>query len=205
MDNIIICPHCGNETIQEVIYFTEAMDQGYSTISPYDIIEYTSNYYIAKCKTCKCISLFSDTEFHENQGDLREAFICYPQQKNLDDDIPEVIIQTYRRAKRIQAIESTAFAVMIRRGLEFICKDKKATGNTLKEQLEDLSKNSIIPKNLAEMGDILRFLGNIGAHATTYELDKTEVQALDDFFIAMLEYVYIAPAKIYRLRESIKN
>jgi hypothetical protein len=205
MEQIIPCPHCGNETAQEILFEETITETVYSLNDPDDSYDFDVTYYLTKCITCKSISLFNDCEINDSQGNLSEANICYPEQKKLGIEIPSIVAKTYREAIRIRNISPPAFAVMIRRGLEFLCKDKKAKGKTLKDQLEDLGRSGIIPTTLAEMGDALRFLGNIAAHATNYKIDRTEVKAMDDFFLAMLEYVYIGPAKLNRLKEFIKT
>lgn len=204
MEQIVTCPHCGNETTHEIIHKVETSEKAFSTSDSDNFFEFDVTYYLTKCKTCFQISLFGDSEIDEIQGKLCEAGICYPRQSYFGDEVPETIKQTYNEARRIKNILPTAFAVLIRRGLEFLCIDKKAKGQTLYKQLEDLGQTGIIPRTLVEMGDTLRFLGNKGAHATNYKIGITEVQAMNDFFIAMLEYVYIAPAKLNRLRETIK-
>lgn len=204
MEQIVTCPHCGNETAHEILKIVETSEKAFSTVSPDDFFDFDITFYLTKCKTCFNISLFADTEMDEKQGKLSEATICYPRQSYFGDEVPETITKTYKEARRIKNISPTSFAVMIRRGLEFLCIDNKAKGHTLDTQLEDLGKKGIIPRTLVEMGDTLRFLGNKGAHATNYEIGMTEVQAMDDFFIAMIEYVYIAPAKLDRLKEAIK-
>jgi len=55
------------------------------------------------------------------------------------------------------------------------------------------------------MGDTLRNLGNLGAHSSEYNFDYVEIEAMKDFIIAMLEFVYVAPAKIEELRKSIEK
>lgn len=63
----------------------------------------------------------------------------------------------------------------------------------------------IIPAKLADMSDALRYLGNLGAHATEYHIDKSEVSSMDGFFTAMLEYVYVGSSKLDKLKKSIEN
>lgn len=205
MEQIVTCPHCGNETAHEIIFEVDSTERAFSPLNSDDYIDFCVTYYLTSCKTCLSISLFWDSEIDERHGKLSEATICYPRQSDFGNDVPESIIKTYREARRIKNISPTSFAVMIRRGLEFLCIDKKAKGRTLIKQLEDLGKTGIIPQTLFEMGDTLRFLGNKGAHATDYKIGITEIQAMDDFFIAMIEFVYIAPAKLYRLKETIKS
>jgi len=55
------------------------------------------------------------------------------------------------------------------------------------------------------MAETLRFIGNIGAHEIEVDIDQTETRAIDDFLVAMLEYVYVAPNKIKNLKDSISK
>jgi ribosomal protein S27E len=205
MEQIVSCPHCGNETTHEILKQVNASEKMYSTLKPDNWFEINVTFYLTRCKTCRNISLFADSEIDEKQGKLSEASIFYPKQNYFGNEVPETILKTYKEAKRIKNISPTAFAVMIRKGLEFLCIDKKAKGKTLNTQLKDLSKNGIIPQTLIEMGDTLRFLGNQGAHATNYAMGYPEVESIDDFFTAMIEYVYVAPAKLDRLKETIRE
>jgi hypothetical protein len=205
MEQIVSCPHCGNETTHEILKQVNASEKLYSTFKPDDQFEIDITYYLTRCKTCRNITLFADSELDEIQGKLSEAGICFPKQYYFGNEVPETILKTYKEARRIKNISPTAFAVMIRRGLEFLCLDKKAKGKTLNTQLKDLSRNGIIPQTLIEMGDTLRFLGNQGAHATNYNIGFPEVESIDDFFTAMIEYVYVALSKLNRLKETIKE
>jgi hypothetical protein len=53
------------------------------------------------------------------------------------------------------------------------------------------------------MADTLRFIGNISAHEMKISLEKLETKAMDDFLLAVLEYVYVAPNKIRKFKDSI--
>jgi hypothetical protein len=56
-----------------------------------------------------------------------------------------------------------------------------------------------------EMANTLRFLGNLGAHEIDFDFERQETQAMQDFLVAMLEYVYVAPGRIKSLQESIEK
>ncbi len=202
-NQIIECLHCGNETQHEVIFSVDSQDKAYSTSNPDETMDFQITYSLTRCSTCDNISLFVNTEFDENPNNLWEAHVCYPHEKKIDKVVPEVITKNYYEAKKVKKISKPAFAIMIRRGLEFLCKDQKAKGRSLKNKLSDLVNRGIIPSTLSEMGDTLRFLGNAGAHASDYEIDRIEIQAMDDFYLAMIEYVYVTPNRLKRIKESI--
>ena len=202
---LLECNHCGNKALHEVIFRTESMDTAYSVGNPEDSIDIDVYYTLTKCSTCQQISLYYNSEWDDDINDLRQASLCYPHETRFGEEIPEVISKNYIEAKKIMKISPPAFAIMIRKDLEFMCQDQQANGKTLKGKLDNLVARGVIPSTLAEMGDTLRSLGNIGAHAIDYNIDREEVEAINDFFISMIEYLYVAPAKIAKLKESIKN
>lgn len=201
-EQIIVCPHCGNKTPQEFKYvITKAEDlidtngEWAGAVDVYTVL--------TQCKTCKDSSLFGSSEFSDNPENLEEATLLYPQAKKLSDGVPEIIRKNYLEAKRIEKISPTSFVVLVRKALEYMCNDKSAEGKTLKEKLSYLAKKGVMPITLSKMASALRLLGNIGAHASDFEIDSNEVKTIDDFFIAIVEYVYIAPEKIKKFEQSL--
>jgi len=45
----------------------------------------------------------------------------------------------------------------------------------------------------------------MGAHAADEELSIWDAELIDDFFRATLDYVYVAPAKIRRMENRLKQ
>lgn len=88
--------------------------------------------------------------------------------------------------------------------MKYICKNQKAKGRDLKEKINYLAKQNIIPDNLAKIANTLRFLGNISAHASNFKVSTDEIQIIDDLFLTIIEYVYIAPQKLKNLAEKLK-
>lgn len=202
----LVCPNCGNRAPQVLL----SSSKGTENITIYDVKtgvssseEMEAYNYFVQCSTCMGISIYSDYEFYDNPGNLEEAHLIYPSIKSLFG-VPEAIRGSYKEAKKVEKISPTAFAVLIRRAVEYLCKDQKASGYTLKEKLEDLAKKNIIPATLSRMANAIRYFGNIGAHSTKIGVSKDEVEAMDDFFLAIVEYVYIAPEKLNKLSEKIK-
>ncbi|MBY3043710.1 DUF4145 domain-containing protein [Rhizobium leguminosarum] len=65
-----------------------------------------------------------------------------------------------------------ASALMVRRVLEELCEDKKATGDNLMKRLAALGKTVIIPGELLAAADELRLLGNDAAHIEAKAYDQ---------------------------------
>jgi hypothetical protein len=61
---------------------------------------------------------------------------------------------------------------MVRRVLEELCDDKKATGSDLKQRLAALGTSVVVPKELLDAADELRLLGNDAAHISAKNYDS---------------------------------
>jgi hypothetical protein len=206
MDNnkIYLCPHCGNKTnisIEKLITTTDET----LTSPDGEIIPIECTYTLGICSTCQDVLLFGSYDDNELIEDLNSHQLLYPYQKILPQCVPEQLRQSYAEAKKVIKISPIAFTVLIRRSMEFVCLDQKAKGRSLNEKLSYLVKNEVIPKTLADMTTVLRLLGNIGAHATTILIDLQDVQIIDDFFNAIIEYVYIAPYKLLSYQDKLKK
>ena len=89
--------------------------------------------------------------------------------------------------------------------MEALCEDRAAKGRSLAEKLKDLSAKAEIPPVLAEMTDVLRLIGNVGAHGIGESVHPLQASAIDEFFKAVIEYVYVAPAKLRAFKEKMKS
>jgi Domain of unknown function (DUF4145) len=173
---------------------TEELESGDSGMPPF-VLEYS--YTFTQCDVCREVSL---SVYSEEWSD-DESVQLYPHRKDVTGTPPE-IKAAYQEAKKVKSASPAAFAVMIRRTLEFVCLDQKAKGDDLKEQLDDLGAKNIIPGTLAKMSHVLRDVGNAGAHAGKQKITAHEANVMEDFLLAVIEYVYVAPAKLTRIQEE---
>ncbi len=94
---------------------------------------------------------------------------------------------------------------MIRRALEAICDDRGIEKGSLVQRLRQLAERGEVPPLLAEVSDTLRILGNLGAHSSDMSVTPPDTWAIDDFFRAIIEYVYVAPSKLNEFKEKLQN
>jgi HEPN domain-containing protein len=96
-----------------------------------------------------------------------------------------------------------AAAIMVRKTLEELCRDRAATGSNLKERLKNLGTKIVLPQELLDGLDDLRLLGNDAAHIESQEFDKVgreEVEVGIEFAREVLKAVYQYSALLTRLR-----
>jgi len=129
--------------------------------------------------------------------------LVYPVPSSLGKSVPERVRKIYNEASKVKSVSATAFAILARRVLEEICADRGVKTKNLADGLKALIANGDIPKTLAEATDLIRLVGNMGAHASDTEISQPHVWAVDGFIKAIIEYIYVAPEKIKDFKKKL--
>jgi hypothetical protein len=139
-------------------------------------------------------------------GPASQIIASYPAEL-LDFDatnIPTEVREAFEEAIQCHADECfTAAAIMVRKTLEELCRERQATGGNLKERIEDLGSKIVLPKELLQGLDDLRLLGNDAAHieSTVFnEIGREEVEVGIEFAKEVLKAVYQYSELLARLR-----
>ena len=193
---IEFCPHCCNRAKQEKIHEQPYVGVGWG-VDDGEASETEGKYFIYKCTTCNEILVYHEL-FDFGMS------LLYPD-ISLDQSVPKNISKIYDEAIRIKYISPNSFAVQIRRALEALCIDRGVNERSLATSLKTLSERGEIPEVLSEAGDILRLIGNTGAHVADIDVHPLQAMAIDDFFKAIVEYIYVSPAKIVSFKELLNN
>ncbi len=122
--------------------------------------------------------------------------IIYPSKRRLSPSIPLDLRNEFEEARKCfdaKAYEATL--VMVRRTLEGTCKDQGTTKRTLAESLRELQALAKIDGLLAEWADLLRAVGNKGAHFTGERVTAQDAEDALDFAEALLDHLYVLRAR----------
>ena len=198
------CPHCGNTSPQTLIHTRSVEDTGWDTGTGEEM-ELEVTYFVAACDVCDHILLYSAVEQEVPDTHFTSADLTFPEAGDLDRSVPREVSAPYKEASRIKRLAPNAFAVQIRRALEALCHDRGAPERNLAQALRTLADKGEIPPTLAEMSDVLRLIGNIGAHHTSATVHPSQVYAIDNFFRAVVEYVYVAPNRLAEFRRELEG
>jgi hypothetical protein len=127
-----ICFHCGNRVpLQEV-----AVHHGQELFEQIDGKRYNEDfdYHVYQCPTCGGITIYA--ELRGFSLEPASSNRIYPRGSRLLpeshqiaalDCVPERIVELYREIWPLRHIAPNAFAVQIRRALEFVCNDQGAS------------------------------------------------------------------------------
>ena len=101
------------------------------------------------------------------------TFLPFPlDARNYPEEWPDEIGRYWLQARRNILSENwDAAAVMARSALQLALRNKNASGNSLKQEIDDLAEKGILAPIMKEWAEQIRLLGNESAHpdpATSY-------------------------------------
>lgn len=215
---VIQCGHCGKQGVfhlrGEGTQYGAVLSDPYQT--QYDGQTITT-WRILECALCNKPTLVEEAvqyifDVNEVEKFVRvysaETTALYPEVKTAKTpltNLPETIEKKYKAALKVQDIEPSACAVLAGRTLEAVCNYENATGGTLSAKLSALASSERIPPTLAQMARQLKQLRNLGAHDAEDDVTEEDVPIILDFLEAILEYLYVAPAKIAAVQARLNR
>ena len=203
-DDTIRCYHCGNIVPMKLIgRDASTWDEGEDYIG----VEEWSFYMCPTCKEPTLVCWYWQQKGNEITSKPGRG-IAYP--VNLFDNrtIPEHIRNAIQAAAATKSIDSAISLIAWRRVLELTCKDQGAKGKNLYEQITDLSDRNILPAALKDASNLIRMLGNEGAHSTDLDKKLINVTSIESLVRYIIEYIYVLPEKIRDIakdKESVER
>jgi hypothetical protein len=204
-----LCDHCGNISFKDLICEDSIVEQEGNTIFiKHQFYRCTiCNDVILKKTTLQLPDDYQGSKQHPYlvpKGETVEEEQLWPASLSLPIEVPDRVRKIYEEARLVKRSPSS-FVVQIGRALEAITKDKKAQGRTLNDRLNWLTNQEFLPPVLGQMGHINRILRNWGAHDAETEVELEDVEIVDEFFRAIVEYLYVAPAKVKKIQELVDS
>jgi hypothetical protein len=145
------------------------------------------------------------------EDDKGRLIATYPPER-IDFDptnVPTAVLAALEEAVTCHANDCfVAAAIMVRKTLEELCRDRGAVGSDLKARIKALGTKVILPSELLAGLDDLRLLGNDAAHIESREYDKVgkeEVEIGLELAKEVLKAVYQYSALLNRLRALKKT
>lgn len=204
---VISCKHCGNNAPMEAVAQYSQLHTQYENGVGSRNWDEGDIYELLLCLACSNVMLRSyywHDGYMETSEDTTFRYL-YPASNKKPLGLPPEIQRAYDAAIKVKHIDVNAYAVLVGRVLDMICKDRNATGKTLNDKLADLSEKGEVPSKLVKVAESLRHLRNIGAHAELGELTESEEPILSSLCSALLEYVYSAPYLVKQAEERLQK
>lgn len=120
-----------------------------------------------------------------------------------DENIPVEIRQDLDEAKRcLQTDAFRATAVMARRSIQACEIDKGAKKDKLAEQISELAASGVITKDVKEWADLVRWVGNDGAHPGGQPVTKEDAEEILNLAEQLLHVVYVTTAAAKAMKKA---
>lgn len=151
--------------------------------------------FVSECLECGRLILSDDYGGELEPELFDKAEVIYPERNWENLSLPPEIRSIYSNAKRIQNLNSEAFAMSIRKCTEIICKLHEIEKGTLDKKLKKLCEQLNLPTILSEVAHNIRLVGNEAAHDME-DIHPVNIQKIDAFFNVLVEYIYILPSRL---------
>ena len=186
------CPGCGRAGVFHKVGVNDLAAEGRRLI-----LRVCPN---AECKTLVYMIIGTSGDIEASYPPLRIDFDA--------TEVPNAVVETFEEALTCHANGCfVAAAIMVRRTLEEICEEKGAKGRNLRDRVQALGGQILIPQELLDGMDELRLLGNDAAHIEARVFDnigKRELDVAIRFTKEILKAVYQYSALLREL-QSLKT
>lgn len=200
------CRFCGNKTKLDIVgsHNVTHEEEFYDEEHNANIKEWISDteWMMLKCCVCGNISLGSEyIDKNLAMNDLSHISIEYPKVIYSSYQMPKEIYNAYEVALKARYLDSALCILSLRRTLEIICKQQGETKGDLIDKVKKLADKGILPSVLKNVSHILRIFGNAAAHGDEVVFTKTQIEHLIEFTETIIDYIYILPEKLERLKK----
>lgn len=195
-----ICSHCRKPAAQRLLFCAPYAAAFWAPDGAE--IEEHGRTYIATCNECGQIILYDDLGECLSKVDYQSGNICYPPMEWRHSSVPSVVREAYEVAMQFQAGEPAAFVSRALSALNSVCDDQGVDARTLRDRIRKMSDRGQIPDALANFAD--RLISKVEGPALSADqlIHAMHVLLFDQLVRAMIEHVYVAPAKLQDLAES---
>lgn len=207
------CYHCGNKGLLNIVGSHTEKFGGYfineNGEQDNDLSE-SFTWLMLSCPVCRFITLkqnYTNECYYDPRSDTQmfDYEVLYPENKINLHNVPKDIASSFEAALKIRNINSDLTLISLRKTLELICNEKKATGKTLDAKIQDLINSNIFPKEFKDASWIIRKLGNEAAHSNETTVHNNDVKEITNLLYTIINYLYVTPYKIKYLKEKIED
>ena len=189
----LFCPHCHRHTALSAAPVEQDRGDSVDAVwrrQPYDF------WWIGVCNFCNMPVLV--------HNDGVEAYPT-PLPMPTDDRVPEAIRKDLDEAKACLQIKAhCAAAVMARRAIQQVAKDKGCERGDLVGQINELAARGVITSEVKDWATLVRWVGNDAAHPNGLSVEKDDAEDIIELAEQLLQVVYVAPA-IAHHRRSVRG
>jgi len=196
------CPHCNSHS-RFISQYTIVVELPID-----DIGVSTKDFHsLAACENCSDIVYIKCFE-HDFDPDWWFGYEYHHPQATFtltETELPTLIYRSFLEShKCLQAGAYLATAVMCRRTIEALLYDKGVDKKlNLAKGIQKLANEMKFHESMINIADIVRLIGNIGAHADeSANIEKSQAEEIHKLTERLIEMIYIIPVQIQKIKEK---
>jgi hypothetical protein len=199
----VLCPHCGTRTQFSPLHFAVIVKE-----DEFGLVE-KDYHYLCQCAYCSDViyAKFWEVDFDPDWTFQYEMHYPTTLVQLGEHELPDVVRTSFSEAtKCLNARADLATVVMCRRTIEAILADKgqKKVSN-LATAINKLSTDKTIHESMAHLADLIRVVGNIGAHASAVEVESKQAKEVFDLTRRLIEMLYILPKRASDAKNKLEK
>lgn len=198
---VLQCLYCGNKTLMDMVGQHRTSWEEESGYYGY------FHYKMFCCPVCYRVTFYQAywdcAQMNYDGSELVDVEILYPVNTIDSNAMPPKIKDAFESALKIRNIDNLVCLMALRRTLELICIDKKATKWGLKNKIEELAQEGILPETLKEASSFAKILGDSAAHDKGLDLNIHDINSMIDFVEYIIEYLYVLPYKLEKYKKRL--
>lgn len=192
----LICDRCGVATVHTLLCSADSdfeyLDaEGHKGFEP-------ATYSFFQCNGCTRVSLYIWSALHRPPSEFGEQ--DYPKAPSELGGVPATVRMAYEQAQEAKSHSKLAYAMLARRVLDVIAKDRCPEERNLSRALGVLARNAEIPPVLAEAAKHIRLFGNSATHEAEASFNEMHVRMIETFLAAMVDYLYTMPSTLHEFK-----
>ena len=192
------CNHCGNIGYLDIK--GSFKEEYYCEDDGERIPEDLHTYYLLECPVCFKPIVIKGWYLYNSHMEDEELSLEFPTDGFVMRHTPKHIKEQYSNTKECYRRRDYGLALASLRILvEKIAVDKHAFGMNLEKKIEDLARKNIFPSTITNASNIVRKLGNKGAHGKEDDVLKSDIDMLFEFVESIISYIYELPHSISTL------
>ena len=209
MDNkkdqmIINCYHCGNQGLHIIQHRHKTnfggpiFDEIGNAVDfePDEVYEWI----LLSCPVCSRVTLLED--YMDNPEYTSRTYL-YPANALPVKSIPDNIKRSFESAQKSKNIDIELCAMALRKTLELICIEKGAIKGSLEDKIKVLVSQGVFTQVISDVCDIIRKVGNQGAHSDGLGIPTYMVDELFEHMKLILSYFYALPVSVKALNSRM--
>jgi hypothetical protein len=199
----LICPHCGTRTQFTPLHSAIVIKE--------DEFEWREKdyHYLCQCAYCSDVvyAKFWEVDFDPDWTFQYEMHYPTTVMQHGEHELPELILVSFLEAtKCLNSRADLATVVMCRRTIEAILADKgQKKFSNLSTAISKLSTDKTIHESMAHLADLIRVVGNIGAHASATNVDSKQAREAFDLTRRLIEMLYILPKRASDAKKKLEE